>query len=69
MLPSNRVVASSMNQYFTLWVLEWNIGGRELAVYFVYLPYLPKQELIQLGGKIITMIFEYSRGRIVKILW
>lgn len=46
MLPSNRVVASSMNQYFTLWVLEWNIGGKELAVYFVYLPYLPKQELI-----------------------
>lgn len=45
MLPSNRVVASSMNQYFTLWVLEWNIGGKELAVYFVY---LPKQELIQL---------------------
>lgn len=36
---------SSMNQYFTLWVLEWNIGGKELAVYFVY---LPKQELIQL---------------------
>lgn len=45
MLPSNRVVASSMNQYFTLCVLEWNIGGKELAVYFVY---LPKQELIQL---------------------